>query len=537
MADDKTKATPINEEATAAGDPGRKVIDLSEIITADGQPVFAGVTVDPDTGDLLDVELTPEMQEALTAQYKEIAKAAGDMIAQNADAVKKATEAAKKAMAPALQAAAGAAKFTAAIKLQTEQLRAAVKSVTDNFLTDETRELIRQMRDNLQPIADLFDELQALEPYLKAELDKPEYKEAIDQLRDPADKEQNRGGLDVVLHSYTPGDLLELLQDHDSFIYKAWQAAREAKAADTETQIQAYKADKLDLPTDKLNLFAWDLRETKGQIKFDLSRAGSDDTATALFSLSFDDDPNITLTKEINHFDKRVMSACGTAFASGYPIISATGIYYAMGNTGRPAQKHLDKINDTLTKLDMAKVFIDNTIEAGTYNYPKFRKEDRLLHFKRVSRIVNGKTTDSIIQILEEPVLMTFARQRKQISAIPIKVLQTPARRTNNYYQIEDYLLWRIAQQKNVVNKLKEQQQKRYAQHRQAEIREAASLTILLKTFYERTGNAKKDTTGKKRARNTAEECLKHYKSEAGGCWITDYEMTGDRIIITLPTK
>lgn len=537
MADDKTKATPINEEATAAGDPGRKVLDLSEIKTADGQPVFAGVTVDPETGDLLDVELTPEMQEALTARYKEIAQAAGELITHNADAVKQATEAAKKAMAPALQAAAGAAKFTAALKLQAEQLQAAVKSITDNFLTDETRELIKQMRDNLQPIADLYDELKALEPYLKAELEKPEYAEAINQLRDPADKKQDMGALDIVLHSYTPGDLLELLRDHDSYIYRAWEAARLAKETDTETQIQAYKANKLDLPTDKLNLFAWDLRETKGQIKFDLSRAGTDDTATALFSLTFDDDPNITLTKEINHFDKRVMSACGTAFASGYPIISATGIYYAMGNTGKPAQKHIDKINDTLTKLDMAKVFVDNTIEAGTYKYPKFRKEDRLLHFKRVSRIVNGKTTDSIIQILEEPVLMTFARQRKQISAIPIKVLQTPARRTNNYYQIEDYLLWRIAQQKNVVNKLRDQQKKKYTQHRQAEIREAAKLTILLKTFYERTGNGKKDNTGKKRARNTAEECLKHYKTEAGGCWITDYEMTSDRIIITLPTK
>lgn len=545
MADDKTKtptATPINEEATAAGDPGqgRRVIDLSEIRTADGQPVFASVTVDPETGDLLDTELSPEMQEALTARYKEIAEAAGSMITQNAEAIKKASEAAKKILTPAVQAATATAKFTAAIKTQTDQLQAAIKSITDNFLTDETRDLLQKIRENLQPIAEMFDELQALEPYLQAELSKPEYAEAIEELRqheEADDRLKEMHPFNVILHTMTPGDLLELLQDHDSFIYKAWEAARLAKDADKETEIQAYKADKLDLPTDKLNLFAWDLRETKGQIKFDLSRAGSDDTATALFSLSFDDDPNITITKEINHFDKRVMSACGTAFASGYPIISATGIYYAMGNTGKPAQKHIDKINDTLTKLDMAKVFVDNTIEAGTYNYPKFRKEDRLLHFKRVSRIVNGKTTDSIIQILEEPVLMTFARQRKQISAIPIKVLQTPARRTNNYYQIEDYLLWRIAQQKNVVNKLRDQQKKKYTQHRQGEIREAAKLTILLKTFYERTGNAKKDNTGKKRARNTAEECLKHYISEAGGCWITDYEMTNDRIIITLPTK
>ena len=132
---------------------------------------------------------------------------------------------------------------------------------------------------------------------------------------------------------------------------------------------------------------------------------------------------------------------------------------------------------------------------------------------------------------------MTFARQRKQISAVPIKVLQTPARRTNNYYQIEDYLLWRIAQQKNKIKKLREQQQKKYTQNRQRELKEAAQFAILLSTFYDRTGNAKKDATGKKRARKTAEECLTHYKSEAGGCWITDYKIETDRILITLPTK
>ena len=501
----------------------RKLIDLQELkeqFTINGQPVFDNVTTDPETGELLDVTLTPEMQEQLDTKTKEALQAAANaMLSENAkDTIKMMQQAAQKAA----NAAVGAAKITNAIKRQTDQLTAAVKNITNTFLTDETRELIRQMRETLQPISDLLHEIEELEPYLTAELNKPEYEGQT---------------LDNVLHTYTPGDLLELLQDHDSFFYKALQAAQAARDADREIQITPYKAEKLDLPTDKINLFAWDLKETKGQIKFDLSRVGTDDTATALFSLSFDNDPNIKLTKEVDHFDKRVMSVCGTAFASGYPIISATGIYYAMGNTGKPGQKHIDKINDSLTKLDMAKVFVDNSIEAGVYNYPHFRKEDRLLHFKRVSRIVNGKTTDSIIQILEEPVLITFARQRKQISAVPIKVLQSPVVKTNSHLQIEDYLLWRIVQQRNAVNKLKEQQEKKYSQHRQREIKEAAQLTILLKTFYERTGNAKKDATGKKRARKTAADYLDHYKSEAGGSWITDYKIEADRILITLPTK
>lgn len=531
MAEDKTRATnaegqPIKENsAPAAGDPAVYDLDIIEKLTFEGSPVFSEVVTDPETGELLDYKLTPEMQELLEARYKEIAQAGAALAKVNGATLKKMQDAANKAIEPLIKASASTNKLMDIISKATDpykQLVTAVNEVTNKVVSSETREMIRQMRDTLQPLQDLLNEIEQLEPYLKAELEKPEYEGRT---------------LDSIMHSLTPGEMMELLRDKDSYLRRAFEAARAARETDRETQIEAYKADKLDLPTDKLNLFAWDLRETKGQIKFDLSRAGSDDTATALFSLSFDDDPNIKLTKEVDHFDKRVMSACGTAFASGYPIISATGIYYAMGNTGKPNQKHINKINDTLTKLDMAKVFVDNTIEAGTYNYPKFRKEDRLLHFKRVSRIVNGKTTDAVIQILEEPVLMTFARQRKQISAIPIKVLQTPARRTNNYYQIEDYLLWRIAQQKNKVNKLREQQQKHYTQNRQRDLKEAAQLPILLTTFYERTGNAKKDATGKKRARKTAEECLTHYKSEAGGRWIEDYKMEADRILITLPTK
>lgn len=548
MADDKTRATnaegqPIKENtAPAAGDPGGRVVyDITDKLTFEGDPVFSEVITDPETGELLEYKLTPEMQEKLEAKYKEIAQAGATLAKVNGATLKKMQDAANKAIEPIIKASAATNRLMDTINKSMEPYRrmtSAVKDIANTLLSEETRQMLKELQETMKPLQDLLNEIEAIEPYLKAELSKPEYAEDIEAARQAAGENFTlTEPLDIVLHTLTPSEMIELLRDKDSYLRRAFDAAREAKAADAATQIEAYKADKLDMPTDKLNLFAWDLRETKGQIKFDLSRAGTDDTATALFSLSFDDDPNIKLTKEIDHFDKRVMSACGTAFASGYPIISATGIYYAMGNTGKPSQKHIDKINDTLTKLDMAKVFVDNTIEAGTYNYPKFRKEDRLLHFKRVSRIVNGKTTDAVIQILEEPVLMTFARQRKQISAIPIKVLQTPARRTNNYYQIEDYLLWRIAQQKNKVGKLREQQAKKYTQNRERDLKEAAKLTILLATFYERTGNAKKDATGKKRARKTAEECLIHYKSEAGGCWISDYKMQSDRITITLPIR
>lgn len=445
------KRKPYNVKLTAAGEP---------------------LPINPDTGEIDTEKLTDAQRAELTAASKKMIDAAKQF-------------------------------FDKSIS---EKLRAA---------TLPTREAMRAITDVFQPVNELIKEIDELEPYIKEELQKPEYEvKTITEL----------------LNLYELWELPEL--PDDSLLNKVLQAARDAR--NTALLIDPYRADKMLLPTDKVNLFAWDLKETNGQIKFDLARAGTSDSAAALFSLSFDDDPNIKITKEINHFDKRVMSVVGTAFNSGCYFISATGIYYAMGGTGKPSTDMIERINTSLTKLDMAKIFIDNEMESNIYNYDHFRKEDRLLHIKRITAKSNGKIADSFIQILEEPIFMTFARQRKQISAVPIKVLQSPVRKTNNNMRIDDYLQWRIVQQKNVIDGIKKQ---KYTQDKQKLLREASKLIITLKTFYERTHNSKKDSTGKKRARETAKKYLEHYKSDNADNWITDYKMDNDRIIITLPIK
>lgn len=402
------------------------------------------------------------------------------------------------------------------------QIKEIVQRAYQNMFTPEFKELLQGIRDDLQKsqeAARLLSEIYDLRPYIEAELKKEEY---------------NGVTLQELLGDSLP-ELQAQAEQEDSTLYKILSAARAAR--NTALLSEPYRAEKMLLPTDKINLFAWDLKETSGQIQFNLSRGGTNDGATALFSLTFDDDPDVKLTKEIDHFDKYVIGAVGTAYNSGNTIISATGIYYAMGGTGKPDTTTIERINKSLTKLDMGKVYIDNTAEAKIYKYDRFQKEDRLLHFKRVTAIANGKVSDAFIQILEEPILMTFARQRNQISAVPIKVLQSPISKTNNHLKVQDYLLWRIVQHRRELNKLKEQQQKKYSQIRQAQIKEKSKLTIALKTFYEHTGNSKKDSTAKKRARSTAEKYLQHYKSDAAGNWISGYTIDKENIIIYLPTK
>lgn len=484
--------------------------------TIDGQPVFDKVILDPETGDLLDYELTEEVQEQVREKALDALRSALELVSDDdsSPTAKELRDALK-----GFRQASGEL-LTTLINKQphVNDLSAAVKQITNSLMTEETREALRSISAELQDVKDAITEIEELTPYIKSELKKPEY---------------NGVTLDDLLKQYTPIQLTALPEDSD--LYLILEKARAARLA--AQIVEPYKADKLDFAVDRVNLFAWDLTDTHGQIKFDMAKSGTHDVASTLFALSFDDDDSIKFTKEINHFDKRIHAVVGTAYEQGAKYITLTGIHYNMGNTRRPSAAQLKKINDSLTKQGAGRVFIDNRIEAEAYNYPRFKYDDSLLHFRRVTAEVDGKITDGAIQILEEPALMAFARQRKQISAVPMKVLQSPVSKTNNHMQIEDYLLWRIVRQKNELNELQEKQSKKYNRERQHKINEKRTLTVLLKTFYERTGYSKKDATSKKRARDTARDYLKHYQSKQAGEYISKFEIQKDRIIITLPLK
>lgn len=515
-------------------------IDPQEFETEHGL-ILGKLPRDPDTGQILYDELTDEqredlkrlhesterMQAAATKAMKarEQLKQQRERLQEDREKIAKAKERAEegkryKETIDKYYKSAGQAISTESMQRLSESLGKFMQW----FIDEQTGESWRAIIENLKPVSDLVNEIYENREQLDEELKKDCY---------------DGRTVDDYLDNYTASKLLILSRDEDSDLYKALQATRAARF--NALEIVPYKADKMLLPTDKVNLFAWDLKETGNQLKykFDLSRAGTKDGATAVFSLSFDDDPDVKITKELKHFDKRVMCAVGTAYRQGQYILSATAIHYAMGNTKRPTGKDIEKINNALTKFDMGKVFIDNAAEADKYHYDHFRKEDRLLHFKRVTRKSksNGKVLESYIQILEEPVLITFARQRKQISAVPICVLQSPPSisRTENNYRIEDYLLWRISRQKNKVNRIKKE---KYTPDKAKRLKEAQNFSIMLDTFYKQTENAKKDNTGKKRARNAAAAYLEHYKSDDAGNYITDYKIDqkGGRIIINLPT-
>lgn len=491
----------------------RKTIDLQELkekFTIDGKPAFSEIKLDPATGDLLGVEFTPEVQEKLKGKAQAIKAAAAEI----ADGTGLKAEEVRAAYKQAQEYA--------------ESIKAAANEVLNNTLSKETLTQWRDMLEQARPVMEALDELSALEPYIEAELKKPEY---------------NGATLDDLLKDILPRDLLQLPED--GLLYKALQAAR-AERAKALPVIDSHRTKKLNTPVDRVNFLAFNsFKETGDQIAFNLMAerdkrdpARQDLNISMLYSLRFED-TSIKTSKELTHYDRRLMQAVDTLYtndASGQHIFLIGDIFRAMGGKKEPNTTQRDKMNDASTKLRAATIFMDNAAEAAHYKYPHIQYDGSVLNFERIKVMYNGQEVEAI-HFLRRPVFMEFADGRKQLTAVPMKVLQSGISQTDDHLRIEDYLLYRIARRKNFVRGLLDQQEKKYTTSRQKRINKARELTISLETFYEQIGKADKKKELKTRALQTAERYLKHYQSDAAGRYIDSYEINRDDITIMLPAN
>lgn len=276
----------------------------------------------------------------------------------------------------------------------------------------------------------------------------------------------------------------------------------------------ARRADIIEYPIDKPNNKIWNiLQDTTGrQLKLAINTAknGSDKRINVFYSIDFDEleKDGIKITKKLMPFDKRVYIAISALYNAGNAYITLTQIYYAMGNTGKPSANQLEKINESVNKMRGANIVIDNIQETEQYNYLRFNYKGYLLPAEITTATINGQLSESAIRILREPPMMTFAKQRKQITTITVKVLQSPISKTDANLLIDDYLIERISRAK----------------------RSGQSCKILYETIYENTQIT--TTKQKQRAPEKIKTYLEHYK--ACGL-IADYRLSKDGIKIDFP--
>lgn len=212
--------------------------------------------------------------------------------------------------------------------------------------------------------------------------------------------------------------------------------------------VSGRKIRRLDYPLDKVNSEIWKLleRNTDGQIGIAVEKRASKKPITILYSINFDAlGDNVSITRKLEPFDKRVYLAISALYNVGNAIISLSQIYNAMGYTHRPGASDVKKIADSIAKMAAAQININNTEEANAYKYDKFVYNASLLPMERLEGVINGKAVEAAIHLFREPPLVSFARGRKQITTIEKKLLETPVSKTDQNLQIEDYLIERIS--------------------------------------------------------------------------------------------
>lgn len=245
-----------------------------------------------------------------------------------------------------------------------------------------------------------------------------------------------------------------------------------------------------DFPLDKVNANVWKLleKDMHGQLAFGANKATSKKEISILYSINFDDLGNdITITKRLEAYDKRVYMAVAALFNAGNQVITTAQIYDAMGFNGNPGKADIMKISASISKMTAARIYIDNSEEAAAYKYDRFKYDASLLPMERVKAIVNGQEVESAIHLFREPPLISFARQRKQITTLSRKLLTTPLSKTSQNLSLEEYLIERIAHAK----------------------RGNLSAKILYITVYEQVG-----ITGKQRQRtpDKIKRLMRHYQ-------------------------
>lgn len=218
---------------------------------------------------------------------------------------------------------------------------------------------------------------------------------------------------------------------------------------DTEV-IKAKRAELIEYPLDKVNSRIWNLLEKSpdGQIGLFVGQKKGKE-AVVTYSINFDDLSDVSISKKLTSFDKRVYIAMAALVKAGNNVVSLTQVAYAMGYISTPSDDILKRIYDSIIKMNTARIQIDNQREIEVYkNYVKFDYKGALLPLEIVTATINGKLTDAAIRIFREPPLVTYAKQHKQITTVKVGLLQSPLRKTESNLCLEDYIIEQISHMK-----------------------------------------------------------------------------------------
>lgn len=334
-------------------------------------------------------------------------------------------------------------------------IQAKLEIVNDN-VKEKIKDLEARMEQTIAHINKLIEEQRAL----LANLIPKDWQETLDdllpELQIEIEKEQYHGMslVDLIYSSYDENGILS----DDSLIMQALKEARKQAVKRKSVNVTTKKAKTIEYPLDKLNSNTWS-RVGNLQAEVNVAKKNSKKDVSILYAIDFaalNNSENISITANLTAYDKRVYIAVAALFNEGGDIVSIPAIYNAMGFTGDPGKSDRDQIYKSIVKMRFTAISIDTTKESDVYKYPKFKYNGALLPSDDARNVMfNGNLSDKAIRFFIEPPLVAFAKGRKQLTTLDIKLLQSPISKTDINLQIEDYLIERIAKAKGGTGQAK----------------------------------------------------------------------------------
>lgn len=159
---------------------------------------------------------------------------------------------------------------------------------------------------------------------------------------------------------------------------------------------------------------------------------------------------DIQAKKDFTLFDQEVHDAIVTLYLAENKFISPAMVYRAMTGKKNSESVHaskLKKIEESIDKCMFSKLSIDASEAAALYGYDEAVYSGALLAAEKVSVVMGGHRIIAY-KVMAEPLLYRYAKSCKQITAVDIKLLDTPVTKTDDTIVLQGYLLRRIEMMK-----------------------------------------------------------------------------------------
>lgn len=146
--------------------------------------------------------------------------------------------------------------------------------------------------------------------------------------------------------------------------------------------------------------------------------------------------------KGFTSLDKEVHDAVVSLYAAGNKVFSPAMVYRTMAGKSDGAfvpQEKLREIIASIHKCMSSIITIDASEEASIYGLEAIYSQN-LIYAKSVTLKTKGWEV-SAFMLLDEPVLYKYAKLKRQVFSVPLRVLDSPPSKTNDIIVLQGYLV------------------------------------------------------------------------------------------------